>query len=58
MLRCLGGTLDVARKVLYANAGYGKGTYTQSLPVTLTVPGMSLAGSYAATFTVTVSVGP
>jgi hypothetical protein len=54
----LGGSLDTPRKVLFANAGGGKGTYSQTLPVVLTIPGGSLAGSYTSTFMVTMSAGP
>jgi hypothetical protein len=54
----VGGGLDSARKVVFANEGFGKGTYTQDLPVSLTVPGQSLAGTYSATLTVTISAGP
>lgn len=53
-----GGSLDTPRKVLFANAGGGAGSYTQSLPVTLTIPAGSLAGSYTSTFTVTIAAGP
>jgi hypothetical protein len=53
-----GGSLDTPRKVLYANEGGGKGTYSQNLPVVLAIPGGSLAGSYTSTFTVTMSAGP
>lgn len=53
-----GGTLDTPRKVIFANAGYGKGQYTQSLPVALTIPGTTLAGTYTATLTVNIAAGP
>ncbi|NTV62241.1 MAG: hypothetical protein HGA65_01720 [Oscillochloris sp.] len=52
------GALDVARKVLFANANYGQGTYTQVLNVDLLVPGMARAGTYTGTLTVTVAAGP
>lgn len=52
------GSLDTPRKVLFAGAGGGKGSYTQTLPVLLTIPGGSLAGSYTGSFTVTMSAGP
>lgn len=52
------GTLDSARKVIHADAGYGSGSYTQDLPVTLTVPGETLAGAYTSTLTVTNAAGP
>ena len=53
-----GGSLDVARRVLFAGAGGGKGSYTQELPVSLTIPGGSVAGSYTSDLTVTISAGP
>lgn len=53
-----GGSLDTPRKVLYANAGGGKGTYSQELPVVLTIPAGSLVGSYTSNFTVTMAAGP
>jgi hypothetical protein len=53
-----GGSLDTPRKVLYANEGGGKGSYTQTLPVTLTIPGGSLSGDYTSSFTVTITAGP
>lgn len=52
------GTLDVARKTIQADVGYGGGTYTQDLGVSLVVPADSRAGTYTATLTVTVSAGP
>jgi len=52
------GTLDTARKVLQANVGHGKGTYSQALGVSLTVPADSVAGTYTGTLTVTISAGP
>ena len=52
------GTLDVARKTIQAEAGYGGGTYTQDLAVSLVVPADSRAGTYTASLTVTVSAGP
>jgi hypothetical protein len=54
----LGGSLDTPRKVIFAGEGGGKGTYTQELPVQLTVPGGSLVGTYTSTITVTMSAGP
>jgi hypothetical protein len=54
----IGGSLDTPRKVLYADEGGGKGTYSQELPIILTIPGGSLAGSYTSTFTVTMTAGP
>lgn len=52
------GTLDVARKTIQADVGYGGGTYTQDLGVSLVVPADSRAGTYTATLTVTASAGP
>lgn len=52
------GTLDVARKTIQADAGYGGGTYTQELAVSLVVPADSRAGTYTANLTVTASAGP
>ncbi|GAB4335081.1 MAG: hypothetical protein Kow0010_22400 [Dehalococcoidia bacterium] len=52
------GALDVPRKVLHADAGYGQGTYEQRLDVSLTIPGMARAGTYTSTLTVTISAGP
>ena len=51
-------SLETPRTVLRADAGYGQGTYTQALDVALTIPAMSLAGTYTATLTVTISTGP
>ena len=52
------GTLDVARKTVQANAGFGVGTYTQALAVTLSIPGQTRAGSYTSTLTTTISAAP
>lgn len=52
------GTLDVARKTIQADAGFGGGTYTQELAVSLVVPADSRAGTYTASLTVTASAGP
>jgi hypothetical protein len=52
------GSLDGARKTVQAKVGYGGGTYTQELMVSLVVPANSRAGTYTATLTVTASVGP
>lgn len=52
------GALDVARTVLRADAGYGQGDYTQTLNVELTIPGMSVVGAYAGSFTVTIGAAP
>jgi hypothetical protein len=52
------GTLDVARKTIQADAGFGQGTYTQGLNVSLNIPAQSRAGTYTGTLTVTISAGP
>jgi hypothetical protein len=52
------GTLDTARKVVQANPGHGKGTYSQALGVSLVVPADSIAGTYTGTLTVTINAGP
>ena len=52
------GGLDAARKTIQADVGYGGGTYTQELAVSLVVPANSRAGTYTASLTVTASVGP
>lgn len=52
------GALDVARKTIQAEVGYGGGTYTQELGVSLAVPANSRAGTYTASLTVTASAGP
>lgn len=52
------GALDVARKTIQAEVGYGGGTYTQELLVSLVIPADSRAGTYTASLTVTASAGP
>ena len=52
------GTLDEARKVINANAGFGLGTYTQDLGVSLSIPAQARAGTYTGTMTVTINSGP
>lgn len=52
------GTLDTARKVVQANAKFGKGTYSQDLGVSLNVPADSVVGTYTSTLTVTIVAGP
>ena len=52
------GTLDSARKTVQALAGFGKGTYTQALGVSLTIPAQSLVGTYTGTLTTTISAAP
>ena len=46
------------RKVVQANAGYGLGTYTQALDVSLTIPAQSRAGTYTGTLTTTIAAAP
>ncbi|MGI9252351.1 MAG: WxL domain-containing protein [Thermomicrobiales bacterium] len=53
-----GGALSSAREVIDANANYGMGAYSQTVPVTLTIPARSVVGTYTATLTVTISSGP
>lgn len=52
------GTLDTAKKVVQANAGFGKGTYTQALGVSLTIPAQTLAGTYTGTLTTSITAAP
>jgi len=53
-----GGALNAAIKVINANATYGMGTYTQTLPLTLTIPANPRQGTYTGTLTVTVAAAP
>jgi len=52
------GSLDIARKTMSALVGFGQGTYTQNLDVSLSIPALSRAGTYTGTMTVTISAGP
>jgi hypothetical protein len=52
------GTLDSARKTVQAGVGFGQGTYTQNLPVTLTIPAYSAAGTYTGTLTTSITAAP
>lgn len=52
------GTLEAARTVISAGVGYGQGTYTQDLGVSLAIPGQSRAGTYTGTVTTTATAGP
>ena len=52
------GTLDSARKVILAGPGYGVGTYTQALGVSLSVPADSRVGTYTGTLTTTITAAP
>lgn len=47
-----GGSLDIARSVIFANENHGMGTYTQSVPMVLEVPANAAAGTYTATLLV------
>jgi hypothetical protein len=51
-------SLDQARMTISADAGYGSGNYTQTLPVSLVIPAMSQAGTYTATLTVQTASAP
>ena len=53
-----GGALNSSVEVIDAAASYGLGSYTQTIPVTLTIPARSVVGTYTATLTVTMSAGP
>ena len=52
------GALDSARKVIQAEAGFGQGTYTQALGISLTIPGQTQAGTYVGTMIVTAADAP
>lgn len=52
------GTLDAAKKVEQADAGFGKGTYAQDLGVSLTIPAQTLAGTYTGTLTTSITSAP
>ncbi|MEA2583272.1 MAG: hypothetical protein QOF33_1357 [Thermomicrobiales bacterium] len=52
------GALNSARKVIQAEATFGKGTYTQELNVSLSIPAMSRAGTYTGTLTTTIAAAP
>lgn len=52
------GPLDSARTVLHANSGYGAGTYTQGINMSLTIPADARAGTYTSTITTTIAAGP
>lgn len=53
-----GGALNNSVEIIDAIANYGMGSYTQTVPVTLTIPARSVVGTYTATLTVTISAGP
>jgi hypothetical protein len=50
--------LDTARKTIQAAVGFGEGTYTQDLGVSLGIPAQARVGTYTGSLTVTISVGP
>jgi len=52
------GTLDTPIKTVQAGIGYGQGTYSQALGVSLTIPADSRAGTYTGTLTTTISSAP
>jgi hypothetical protein len=52
------GTLDSAKKVILAGIGYGQGTYTQALGVSLVIPAQARAGTYTGTLVTTISAAP
>lgn len=52
------GVLNQSRKVLQATPGYGLGSYSQVLGVKLTIPAVTLPGTYKTTVTTTIQTGP
>jgi hypothetical protein len=50
--------LETGYVVLGATAGNGSGSYTATMPVSLTIPAQTLVGSYSSTVTVTVGTAP
>jgi hypothetical protein len=52
------GALDTERTVLEAGAGFGAGTYTQTLGVSLTIPARSQVGTYTGSLTATIAAAP
>lgn len=52
------GVLSQSRKVLQAKAQYGVGSYSQVLGVRLTIPAVTLPGTYKTTVTTTITTGP
>jgi hypothetical protein len=52
------GSLSSPRRTIEATAGYGQGTYTQGLGVTLSIPAMSQVGTYTSLLTVTLVAAP
>lgn len=52
------GTLDTARKTVQALVLFGKGTYSQALGVSLSIPAQSAAGTYTGTLTTSITAAP
>lgn len=52
------GSLSSPRRTIEATAGYGQGTYTQALGVSLTIPAMSSVGTYTGLLVVTLVAAP
>jgi hypothetical protein len=52
------GALNVAVTTTGANPGFGSGSYTQDLDVSLIIPAQSQTGLYQATLTVAISAAP
>lgn len=52
------GALSAVRTPITAASNAGSGSYTQTLPVTLTVPADSPVGTYVATLTVSTAAAP
>jgi hypothetical protein len=50
--------IDTVRVVSAAGAGYGQGTYDQSLPMEINVPALTKAGAYTGTLTTSTSAAP
>lgn len=53
-----GGAMNVTREVIQASAGFGQGTYEQTVGATLLVPAKSRVGTYTGTLTTTITSGP
>lgn len=52
------GSLDSPRIILTANPGYGCGTYTEGINLSLTIPADTIAGAYTSTISTTITTGP
>lgn len=53
-----GGSLDTPRAVMDAKVGFGMGSYQAAIPITLTLPPRTVAGTYTVALTITMSAGP